>query len=355
MLTTSWPKDWTVGVRVWVDRRGQTVLGEGRADLLDAIAQHRSITAAAKAIGMSYRKAWSLIQEVNEAAGEPLVEAAVGGLQGGGARLTDRGALAVKVFRELQDALQEGAAGALRRVAAPAQDDGATSCVHVAAAISLQEALGQIVAAFALHRPAVAVRVVYGASNELASHLIAGAPGDLFISAEPAQIDELEAAGRVLPGTRRVVASNSLAVIGSKGRVPIAGLAGLANSAVKRIALADPACPLGRYSRDYLQRAGAYDSLLPKVMHVDNSRAVLSAVASGAAGAGLAFSSDAQRSGEYQLMFRVPRAKAAASYVAALLDNAAPSGDAGELLDFLSSPVAERCFRRCGLRPAMKQ
>lgn len=352
MFTKIWPKDWTIGVRVRIDRRGQPVLGEGRADLLDAITKHRSITAAAKAIGMSYRKAWSLIQEVNEAAGGPLVESAVGGLQGGGARLTERGAFAVAVYRELQTTLQESAAGALRGIVAPAHDQSAVACVHVAAAISLQESLGQIVSAFALHRPTIRVRAVYGASNELASHLLAGAPGDLFISAEPAQIDELESAGRIVPASRRIVAFNSLAVIGSKGSEPIAGLAGLARSAVKRIALADPACPLGRYSRTYLQAAGAYDRLLPKVLHVDNSRAVLSAVASGAAGAGLAFTSDAQRAGDYEIMFRVPRRKAPTHYVAALLDNDTPSADARELLDFLASPTAARCFRRCGLRPA---
>ncbi len=53
-------------------------------ELLDAIGRHRSITAAAKIVGISYRKAWNMIQEINTAAGDTLVESAVGGVKGGG-------------------------------------------------------------------------------------------------------------------------------------------------------------------------------------------------------------------------------------------------------------------------------
>src|SRR5262245_50623358 len=96
-----WAAEWRVGVRVWVERNGEAVLGEGRAELLAAIDSERSITKAAKAAGMSYRRAWNLIQEINTAAGETLVEAAVGGATGGGARLTDRGRFAVEVYDDV--------------------------------------------------------------------------------------------------------------------------------------------------------------------------------------------------------------------------------------------------------------
>ncbi len=86
-----WASDWKVGVRVWVERQGHAVLGEGRAELLAAIASEHSITKAAKAAGMSYRRAWTMIQEVNKAAGEALVEAAVGGKQGAAHVLRHRG------------------------------------------------------------------------------------------------------------------------------------------------------------------------------------------------------------------------------------------------------------------------
>jgi molybdate transport system regulatory protein len=82
---------WGVRVRVWVERDGRKVLGPGRVELLGLIDTHHSISAAARAMGMSYRRAWELVRDTNEAAGEPLVELTTGGAGGGGATLTSRG------------------------------------------------------------------------------------------------------------------------------------------------------------------------------------------------------------------------------------------------------------------------
>src|SRR6516165_3458846 len=67
-----WPRDWTVGVRIWVERDGQAVLGHGRLELLEEIERSRSISAAARRMRMSYRRAWLLVRDINSAAGEPL-------------------------------------------------------------------------------------------------------------------------------------------------------------------------------------------------------------------------------------------------------------------------------------------
>jgi molybdenum ABC transporter molybdate-binding protein len=333
-------------VRVWVDRQGEAVLGKGRAELLEAIDQRRSITAAAKAAGLSYRKAWMVVQEVNEAAGQALVEAAVGGLHGGGARLTEQGRFAVDVYWQLHRVLEAGVGKALRKlVASPAAVD---KYVRVAAAISLQEALSQILAAFALRRPAIHVRAMYGASNELADQLAAGARGNVFISADGRQIERLAKAGMVDPGTRRVVALNGLAAIGRRAarkttlRRLVAGTG--------RIALAEPACPLGRYTHEYLESVRVLEQVLSRAMYVDNSRGVVSAVLSGVADAGIAFASDAAHVRDCTLMFQIPRTQTGVKYVAAALE--APEGreESRELLEFLSSAEAVRCWRRCGLR-----
>src|SRR4051794_23011740 len=111
MAKTHWASDWKVEVRVWVERKGNAVLGDGRAELLAAIDTEHSITKAAKVAGMSYRRAWTMIQEVNDAAGDTLVEAAVGGKQGGGARLTSKGRLALEVYDKVRRSLVDSAAG----------------------------------------------------------------------------------------------------------------------------------------------------------------------------------------------------------------------------------------------------
>lgn len=84
--------------------------GPGKARLLELIAETGSISAAARAMDMSYRRAWLLIDDLKSVFGEPLVEAAAGGRQGGGARLTARGARVLAAFRRLERAAARAAA-----------------------------------------------------------------------------------------------------------------------------------------------------------------------------------------------------------------------------------------------------
>lgn len=97
--------------RVWVERDGQTFLSWGRVVLLQHIAEQGSVAAAARSMGMGYRHAWSLVQQMNALAGEPLVVKRTGGAHGGGAELTPAGQAAVARFwtlvGELRDWLRE--------------------------------------------------------------------------------------------------------------------------------------------------------------------------------------------------------------------------------------------------------
>jgi molybdate transport system regulatory protein len=80
------------------------MLGPGRADLLQGIADTGSISAAGRAMGMSYRRAWSLIETLNAAFATPLVDSVRGGPGGGGARLTDAGVRVLYHYRQLASA-----------------------------------------------------------------------------------------------------------------------------------------------------------------------------------------------------------------------------------------------------------
>jgi molybdate transport system regulatory protein len=75
--------DWQVRVGVWVERQGRAVLAGGRLELLEAIDRCKSISGAARQLGVSFRHAWVTVQKINEAAGVPLVSAATGGARGG--------------------------------------------------------------------------------------------------------------------------------------------------------------------------------------------------------------------------------------------------------------------------------
>jgi molybdate transport system regulatory protein len=91
---------WGPRVRAWVERDGVKILGPGRAELLELIDRHKSISAA-KHMNMSYRRAWELVQAVNEAASEPFVVKAARGTCGGRATLTPCGRQAVAEYKRL--------------------------------------------------------------------------------------------------------------------------------------------------------------------------------------------------------------------------------------------------------------
>jgi molybdate transport system regulatory protein len=77
-------------------------LGPGKARLLECIAETGSISAAARQMEMSYRRAWLLVDELNGMFGKPVVETTAGGSGGGGARVTEFGARVVTAFRAME-------------------------------------------------------------------------------------------------------------------------------------------------------------------------------------------------------------------------------------------------------------
>src|SRR5271155_2361001 len=137
--------DWSIGLRMWLERGGDAVLGPGRFELLQGIDEGRSISAAARNQGMSYRHAWLMVQSMNRAAGQPLVVAATGGTQGGGAELTAFGREVLTLFREAYEHLRQSASFVWPRV----RQGLSTETVHVAAAASLDGVLGQLLSDYA--------------------------------------------------------------------------------------------------------------------------------------------------------------------------------------------------------------
>jgi len=90
----------------------EIAMGPGKADLLEAIAQTGSISAAGRALGMSYRRAWLLVDTMNRCFHEPLVAARPGGGKSAGAKLTSQGERALAAYRALSADVQGAAVGA---------------------------------------------------------------------------------------------------------------------------------------------------------------------------------------------------------------------------------------------------
>lgn len=89
-------------LRLKVELPDGTRLGYGKVDLLKAIQKEASISAAARALGMSYRRAWSLINEMNTHFAEPVVETHMGGARRGGAEVTPKGQYLIDCYELIQ-------------------------------------------------------------------------------------------------------------------------------------------------------------------------------------------------------------------------------------------------------------
>ena len=93
-----------------IDFSGTCSIGPGKIGLLEGIERTGSLSAAARALGMSYRRAWLLLHSTNESFSEPVVELSVGGKDGGGTRLTDFGRQLVASYRRFDAAVDQLAA-----------------------------------------------------------------------------------------------------------------------------------------------------------------------------------------------------------------------------------------------------
>jgi molybdate transport system regulatory protein len=111
-----------VQFRLRIRTGDEIAVGPGKIDLLERIADAGSITAAAKELGMSYRRAWLLVDTMNRCFRSRVVETEAGGNRGGGTQLTSLGAQVVRSYRRIEDrAAKAGAAeiATLTRLLAP--------------------------------------------------------------------------------------------------------------------------------------------------------------------------------------------------------------------------------------------
>ena len=102
--------------RLRISKGEDIAVGPGKIDLLDAIGATGSITAAARSLGMSYRRAWLLVDTMNRCFKSAVVEAEAGGKRGGGTRLTPSGEEVVRNYRRIERLATRAGASEMRRL-----------------------------------------------------------------------------------------------------------------------------------------------------------------------------------------------------------------------------------------------
>ena len=222
----------------------------------------------------------------------------------------------------------------------------------VLAAASLQESLTAAAAAWAAEGHAKPV-LSFAASSALARQIGAGAPADLFLSADEPWMDDVARKGLVRPRTRVSFLGNRLVLIApaaSPVRLAIAPRFALLRALGKgRLAMADPdAVPAGKYGRAALTKLGVWDGVAPRVARAENVRAALALVERGEAPLGIVYATDARASKAVRVVGIFPASShPPITYPLAILKTAT-SPDAEGFRQFLLSRRGKAIFARYG-------
>jgi molybdate transport system substrate-binding protein len=228
--------------------------------------------------------------------------------------------------------------------------------VTIFAAASTQAALDAL--APALTDEGAAVRLVYAASSTLAKQIAAGAPADIFISANVAWMDDLDTKGRLVEGTRIVVATNRLVLIAPvKGGVPSpqpqASLQRddplLQGHDDGRLAMADPDhVPAGLYAREALTNLGLWDDVENRLARTQNVTGALLQVARGETPLGIVYASDMARSPDVRAIAFVPLSSHAPITYPAAIIRGHDTPAVRWVFERLNSEAAHRAFSAAG-------
>ncbi len=204
--------------------------------------------------------------------------------------------------------------------------------VRVFAAASLSDALQEIAARY--ERDTIVF--TFAGSSTLARQIEAGAPADLFLSADEEKMDALASHGHILADTRVSVLSNTLVVVGEDVRSPH----------VKSVALANPSSvPAGIYARKWLENIGLWDSIEPRVIPTDNVRSALAAVDAGNVDSAVVYRTDV--TDRTDRTYAVPREEAPEiSYPFAVVAGAENDAGARMFLAHLTSDAGLAVFAK---------
>ena len=188
----------------------------------------------------------------------------------------------------------------------------------------------------------------FGSSSDLARQIQAGAPADVFFSADTAKMEALQKAGLVNASDRREFLSNSLVVVvPADSTLRIATAKDLAN--LPKIALADPAAvPAGIYAKKWLTGLGLWEKIEPHVVPTLDVRAALAAVESGAIPAAVVYRTDAAVAKSARVAFAVTNGPEIAYSVASVAASKNAEA-AAAFVAFLAGPEGRAEFSKRGL------
>ena len=221
----------------------------------------------------------------------------------------------------------------------------------VSAAVSLKDALAEIQANYAKLKPNVKLVFNLGASGSLQKQIEQGAPADIFISAAPKQMDELDAKNLINKATRKNLVENKLVlIVPQDSKLALAKFEDLLKPEVKQISIGEPSVvPAGQYAQEVLQKLSVWDKVKEKAVLAKDVRTVLTYVETGNVDAGIVYKTDAASSKKIKIAATAPEGShKPIIYPAAVLSGAKQSKAAEEFLAYLSGPEGKTVLEKYG-------
>jgi molybdate transport system substrate-binding protein len=221
--------------------------------------------------------------------------------------------------------------------------------IMVFAAASLTDSLKETAAAYE-KSSGDKVQFNFAGSNTLAQQIQAGAPADIFFSADGLKMDALEKAGLIVKDTRKDLLGNTLVIITAMDGFKVTKAEDLASAAVTHLSLADPkAVPAGIYAKTWLESVKLWDKVESKVVPAENVRAAMAVVESGNAEAGIVYKTDAAISKKVTIALEIAAAEGPKiTYPVALAKDSRNAAAAKKFLVWLAGKEAAKTFRKFG-------
>ncbi|SDF63155.1 molybdate ABC transporter substrate-binding protein [Sporomusa acidovorans] len=223
--------------------------------------------------------------------------------------------------------------------------------INISAAVSLKDALAEIQQNYQTKNPNIKLIYNLGASGSLQKQIEQGAPTDIFISAAPKQMDELEAKDLINKATRKNLVENKLVVVVPKeSKLIITKYEDLTQDAVQKIALGETATvPAGQYAQQVLQKLGLWDKLKDRVVFAKDVRTVLTYTETGNVEAGIVYKTDAASSDKVKIVATAPEGShQPIVYPIAVTSGSKQAKAAEAFVEYLFSAESRAVFEKYG-------
>ncbi|MDF2633212.1 MAG: molybdenum transporter, periplasmic molybdate-binding protein [Pelosinus sp.] len=223
--------------------------------------------------------------------------------------------------------------------------------INVSAAVSLKDALTEIQTNYELQHPNIKLIYNFGASGALQKQIEQGAPADIFISAAPKQMNDLEAKNLVNKATRKNLVENKLVIIiPQASTLHITKFEDVTKDEFQKLSIGETTTvPAGQYAQEVFRKLGIWDKIRDKTVLAKDVRTVLTYVETGNVDAGIVYQTDANSSSKVRIAATAPEGShQPIVYPVALLSETKHQKAGEDFLTYLSTSKSRVIFEKYG-------